>query len=131
MTVVMIALAYESCSDLDLKTFWGAGDEIAFNELYARHWPNVERSALRFKTFLIDPEERVSIANFVFGIKSSLYDGRAKFSTFMYRCVHSQLIDEVRARRSRPAMFFRDLFRDTGISPEENSKSGAYHPIDP
>ncbi|MDO8555710.1 MAG: hypothetical protein Q7R96_00875 [Nanoarchaeota archaeon] len=115
----MIAPVYERVSDLDLKNRWVAGDESAFNELYVRHWPRAERSALNFKTFFIDPEERVSIANFTFGVKSSLYDGRSQFSTFMYDCVRNRLLSEVRIRRSHGVVSFVDMtdYQDASIDP--------------
>src|SRR3989344_5125702 len=99
---MMIAPVYDATSDLELKQRWlHARDESAFNVLYGRHWPRVERFASRFSTRRLDTEERVSIARYTFARTCGRYDGKTKFFTFMYRCVRNALLDAVRGKKNQ------------------------------
>lgn len=79
-----------------------AGDLDAFETLVRRHTPVVYAHALRF---FGDPQTAEDVAQEVF-IKVfrtlDSFDGRARFSTWLYQVTRNTCLDQVRAGRRRP-----------------------------
>jgi RNA polymerase sigma-70 factor (ECF subfamily) len=85
-----------------------AGDRTAFQSLVERHSRDVFRLAYRITGNEMDAEDAVQETFLRAYQKLSSFDGRASFSTWLYRVTANTSIDVLRRRR-------RDVSRSTSI----------------
>jgi RNA polymerase sigma-70 factor (ECF subfamily) len=93
---------YQNADDSALVELTRAGDIAGFEALVRRHTGAVYAHALRF---FGDPQTAEDTTQEVFvKVFRSLdsFDGRARFSTWVYRITRNTCLDEVRAGRRRP-----------------------------
>lgn len=104
---------HATADDRDLVAAASAGDQAAFEALVRRHARTVYAHALRF---FGDPMTAEEVAQDVFiKVYRSLdsFDGRSRFTTWLYRVTRNACLDEVRAGRKRPALV--DHFEDDAL----------------
>ncbi|MCL2503385.1 MAG: sigma-70 family RNA polymerase sigma factor [Coriobacteriia bacterium] len=88
--------------DADLVQKARTGDLVAFERLVRLHTPTVYAHALRF---FDDPTAAEDIVQEVFiKVYRALgdFDGRSRFSTWLFRVTHNTCLDHARAGRRRP-----------------------------
>jgi RNA polymerase sigma-70 factor (ECF subfamily) len=110
-----------SRSDAELADAARRGDRRALDALLERHADLVHRICRRV---LADPEDaRDASQEALVAIARGIgrYDGRAQFTTWMYRVATNAALDEARRRRRRPEPI--DLTFDT--TPSEGDIAGA------
>lgn len=94
----------DTCDDNDLVAAARDGDTEAFEALVHRFAPSAYTHALRFfgdEAAAQDASQEVFIK--VYRTLNG-FDGRAKFSTWLYRVTRNTCLDMVRANRHRPAL---------------------------
>lgn len=93
---------HATADDRELVAAASAGDQAAFETLVRRHARAVYAHALRF---FGDPMTAEEVAQDVFiKVFRSLgtFDGRSRFTTWLYQVTRNTCLDEVRAGRRRP-----------------------------
>jgi RNA polymerase sigma-70 factor (ECF subfamily) len=101
-----------------------AGDLTAFQSLVEQHSRDVFRLAFRITRNEMDAEDAVQETFLRAYQKLSSFDGRASFSTWLYRVTANSSIDVLRRRR-RDESRSSSLDDDTAYSPDPVSHSPA------
>lgn len=111
--------------DVDLMLRFQKGDERAFEELVGRHTRGVLNLVYRY---LNDASRAEDVAQEVFVkvYKARMkYEPKAKFSTWLYRIAVNHCLNEIRSRRSQPAVAapIDDLMQEpSGSDPDARMK---------
>jgi RNA polymerase sigma-70 factor, ECF subfamily len=111
--------------DVDLMLRFQKGDERAFEELVGRHTRGVLNLVYRY---LNDASRAEDVAQEVFVkvYKARMkYEPKAKFSTWLYRIAVNHCLNEIRSRRSQPAVAapIDDLMEEpAGADPDARMK---------
>ena len=90
-------------SDLELVEAGLAGDRRALDALLRRHAPMVHGLCRRISASDADADDATQEALIAIVRGLPRFDGRSRFSTWVYRVATNACLDEVRRRRRRPA----------------------------
>jgi len=94
--------ASDPASDEDLARRAGAGDRAALEALLARHLDQVYAVCRRVLGHPEDAADATQEALIAITRGISRFDGRSRFTTWMYRVATNAALDEARRRRRRP-----------------------------
>ena len=103
-------------SDKTLAAAAGAGDRRALELLLARHFDRVHAICRRITGHPEDALDATQEALMAISRGIGRYDGRAPFTTWLFRVATNAALDEVRRRKRRPAPADVD-FVDQGQAP--------------
>ncbi len=104
-------------TDAELADAARRGDRHALERLLERHAERVHRICRRV---LVDPEDaRDATQEALIAIARGIgrYDGRAQFTTWMYRVATNAALDEARRRQRRPQPV--DMASDRAVAPQD------------
>jgi RNA polymerase sigma-70 factor (ECF subfamily) len=118
----MVSMIYESAGSFDEDTIlierFVAGDQSAFETLYARYYTRVFNLA---RGVLIDPEEAADAAQEIFALvyrNLPKFNRQSKFSTWLFRISVNRAIQESRKRRFRTKTLELDQAAETPAPPQ-------------
>lgn len=105
-----------------------AGDRDALDQLLRRHHDRVHAVCRRIAGATRDADDATqeSLIRIVRGLDS--FDGRSKFSTWVYRIATNTALDELRKRERRPQLHRADPLDDQW---SDGPGIGAREPVDP
>ena len=101
--------------DHDLVAAAQAGDRRALDTLLRRHYDRVHAVCRRIAGSSRDADDAAQEAMISIVRGLPRFDGRAQFSTWVYRIATNAALDELRRRKRRPALH---VVGDEGVVPE-------------
>ncbi len=115
-------------SDEDIMLDYQAGNQAAVEELFKRYKTRIFNFCLSLLSNRADAEESAAEVFFALVSQQNAFDGRVKFSTWLYTIARNKSVDRLRKRKNIVSMWFPSSekgeasqmdFADAAITTEE------------